>query len=160
MTEIALKRAYDAPSDDDGVRVLVDRLWPRGISKERLRADAWCRDSAPSGGLRKSFGHDPEEFPMFEREYRKELDANPKAAELKEFVLSKRKVTLLYSARDREHNNAAVLAGWIAARRRKEIEGGSGCEGTRAAPPSEMQAAGHGRRYSRSGSQRFESQYV
>lgn len=113
MTEIEVKRAYERPSDDDGFRVLVDRLWPRGVSKEKLRADLWAKDVAPSPELRKAFGHDPEKFPWFTGEYTRELDANPAAGDLLEKLRGKEKVTLLFGAKDTQHNNAVVLGNWV-----------------------------------------------
>src|SRR5674476_1690666 len=97
---INLKRVYEGASPSDGFRVLVDRLWPRGISKEEAHIDEWLRDIAPTTELRKWFGHDPEKWPEFRRRYRAELDANPEA--LKPLLEAAREgdVTLLYSARD------------------------------------------------------------
>jgi uncharacterized protein YeaO (DUF488 family) len=107
--EIARKRAYDEPASDDGYRVLIDRLWPRGISKERLRLDAWERDLAPSAELRTWFGHVPERFAEFRRRYVAELAAQrPLLADLRRRARSGR-VTLVYAAHDMEHNDAVVL---------------------------------------------------
>ncbi|MEU2198985.1 DUF488 domain-containing protein [Isoptericola sp. NPDC019482] len=106
---ITVKRVYDDPSPDDGARVLVDRLWPRGISKERAHLDRWCKEVAPSSDLRHWFHHDPERFEEFERRYRAELADNPEVAGLAELGAGDRHLTLLYSARDTEHNQARVL---------------------------------------------------
>lgn len=118
MGELKIKRIYEAFSPEDGERILVDRLWPRGIRKEKSVITRWEKNIAPSGELRKWFGHDPERFSEFARKYRNELDNNPEAAGFGTEVqasLEKGNVTLLYSAKDTEHNNAAVLAGWIKA---------------------------------------------
>ena len=106
---ISVKRVYDDPSPDDGARVLVDRLWPRGISKEDAHLDGWCKEVAPSTDLRHWFHHDPERFEEFERRYRAELADNPEVAELAALGAGDRRLTLLYSARDTEHNQALVL---------------------------------------------------
>jgi uncharacterized protein YeaO (DUF488 family) len=109
---IRIARAYDPPSADDGYRVLVDRLWPRGTSKERARLDAWARTLAPSAELRKWFGHRPERFDEFRSRYRAELEGGEQADALAELAEHARNgpVTLVYGARDREHNDAVVLA--------------------------------------------------
>lgn len=107
----ALKRAYEPPSEKDGRRVLVDRVWPRGVSKEALQLDAWYRDLAPSTQLRKWFGHDPERWPDFKKRYSAELRRPELRERLQELAaLGKRgKVTLVFGARDEEHNQAIVL---------------------------------------------------
>jgi len=108
---IAVKRAYEPPAPEDGQRVLVDRLWPRGISKARIQIDAWIRDLAPSTELRKWFNHDPARWEEFQRRYREELKAPERAALLDDLAARAREqlVTLLYGARDTEHNEAIVL---------------------------------------------------
>jgi uncharacterized protein YeaO (DUF488 family) len=108
---IHIKRAYDAAAPDDGKRILVDRVWPRGLSKERLHVDAWMRDIAPSTGLRQWFAHDPARWVEFERRYRDELAQPGRQALLEELQLRARDgaLTLVYSARDSEHNQAVVL---------------------------------------------------
>jgi len=106
---IAVKRVYDPPAPDDGTRVLVDRLWPRGVSKERAHLDRWCREVAPSHDLRTWFHHDPTRFAEFERRYRAELEAVPEVAELAALGAGEARLTLLCSARDTEHNHALVL---------------------------------------------------
>lgn len=111
---VALKRAYDRPARDDGFRVLVDRLWPRGVKKADLHLDAWAKTLAPSTELRKWFGHDPEKWSEFRKRYRSEL-ARSGAAETAADILAQAKgtkvVTLVYGARDTEHNEAVVLRG-------------------------------------------------
>jgi uncharacterized protein YeaO (DUF488 family) len=108
--DVRLKRAYEPAEDADGYRVLVDRLWPRGISKDPARLDEWARDLAPSSELRKWFGHDPARFDEFRRRYLGELAAHSdKLAELRERA-SEGTLTLVYAARDSEHNDAVVLA--------------------------------------------------
>ena len=108
--DVRLKRAYEAESADDGYRVLVDRLWPRGVSKKQAQLDQWEKDLAPSSKLREWFGHDPGRFPEFRRRYIDELRAN--APRLRELRRRARlgTLTLVYSARDSEHNDAVVLA--------------------------------------------------
>jgi uncharacterized protein YeaO (DUF488 family) len=106
---IKLKRAYDKPSRSDGVRILVDRLWPRGLTKERAAVDLWLKDIAPSAELRKWFGHDPEKWKEFQSRYRKELRANKDALRLLKEQAADRTVTLVYAARDEQHNEAVIL---------------------------------------------------
>jgi uncharacterized protein YeaO (DUF488 family) len=107
--EVRLKRVYEKPARTDGFRVLVDRLWPRGLKKEAARVDVWLRDIAPSTELRKWYGHDPEKWPEFRRRYRAELRAH--RAELDDLRLraSQEPVTLLYGAKDAHMNQAVVL---------------------------------------------------
>lgn len=104
-----MKRVYEPPSEEDGFRILVDRLWPRGLSKSSLKIDLWMRDVAPSDALRRWFGHDPAKWGEFLERYRKELEVNPSLKSLLEIVKEKGRVTLLYSAKDREHNQAVAL---------------------------------------------------
>lgn len=107
--DIRLKRVYDLAGPDDGTRVLVDRVWPRGLRKADARLDLWWKAAAPSTALRKWFGHDPGRFAEFARRYRAELDAAPE--NLRPLIDAARagRVTLLFAARDREHNHAVVL---------------------------------------------------
>lgn len=106
---IALKRAYESPSADDGVRILVDRLWPRGIRKEDAAIDDWVKELAPSTELRKWFGHDPARWPEFRRRFAKELQDYPdQLRRLRDFA-RKGRLTLVYAARDEAHNDAVVL---------------------------------------------------
>lgn len=112
---IKLKRTYDAPEADDGYRVLVDRLWPRGIKKENLHADEWTKTIAPTTECRKAFNHDPERFDSFVSTYTAELDSNPDAEAFVEQLkkLDKSTVTLLFSDKDTTYNNAVVLKKWL-----------------------------------------------
>lgn len=113
---IKLKRAYDSIDRDDGVRFLVERLWPRGVRKSALRLDAWLKDVAPSTGLRQWFSHDPAKWAEFQRRYRDELGARPGAVEPILKAARRGRVTLVYSSRDGEHNNAVVLKAYVEAR--------------------------------------------
>lgn len=106
---IKLKRIYDKPGPDDGLRVLVDRLWPRGLSRRSACADLWLRDAAPSAALRRWFGHDPRRWKAFRRKYRAELAARPGVLQLLEDLRRRSPVTLLFGARDTAHNNAVAL---------------------------------------------------
>jgi len=108
-----IKRVYDDPSDTDGFRVLVDRLWPRGLSKERARLDEWLKEIAPTTQLRTWFGHDPQKFSEFARRYRAELDENPEVAVLRSLGEQHDRVCLLYSAHDTEANQAVVLRDYL-----------------------------------------------
>jgi uncharacterized protein YeaO (DUF488 family) len=105
---IALKRVYDPPADDDGLRILVDRVWPRGVSRERAKLDHWIKDVAPSTALRTWFGHRPERWKEFAKRYRAELKDNPALEELRRLI-GRRRATLVYSARDRDRNQAVAL---------------------------------------------------
>ena len=110
---IHLKRAYAPASADDGIRLLVDRVWPRGISRQKIAIEAWLKDIAPSTELRKWFGHVPERWEEFRKRYARELDANPDAvAELRKWLKHGR-VTLVYSARDEERNQAVALREYL-----------------------------------------------
>jgi uncharacterized protein YeaO (DUF488 family) len=106
---IKVKRTYDPPESDDGVRFLVDRLWPRGVKKEDLQLDAWLKDVAPSDNLRRWFGHDPAKWEEFQHRYFAELDGKAQALQPIRDAAGQGDVTLLYSARDVEHNNAVAL---------------------------------------------------
>lgn len=108
-----VKRVYEAPKRSDGTRFLVERLWPRGMKKEDLQMDAWLKDVAPSDSLRKFFAHDPEKWLEFKRRYRAELDAHEEAWKPILAAARRGKVTLLYSARDTENNNAVALKAYI-----------------------------------------------
>lgn len=116
-----VKRAYEPAAAGDGMRILVDRVWPRGVSKEELKLDLWLKDVAPSTELRKWFGHDPARWEEFERRYARELDENPEAWKQIADAAKKQKVTLIYGARDTEHNNAVALAAYL-----RLARGGSG----------------------------------
>ena len=108
--DVRVKRIYDEPDSGDGYRVLIDHVWPRGVSRERARLNEWARELAPSDDLRRWFAHDPEKFEAFRARYRAEL-ANRRSAivELAHRASSGR-VTIVYAARDQQHNNAVVLA--------------------------------------------------
>jgi uncharacterized protein YeaO (DUF488 family) len=108
---IKLKRAYEAPSEDDSSRYLVDRLWPRGIAKEDAQLTEWLKDVAPSEDLRKWFGHDPERWGEFKRRYKLELHAAAKEKILMDLAQRAKAgtVTLVFAAKDTEHNNAVVI---------------------------------------------------
>lgn len=108
---IAIKRAYDEPTQEDGTRILVDRLWPRGLSKEQAHIDAWLKEIAPSDELRKWFAHDPEKFAEFRSRYKAELVSGEGIDALGRLYELARQgpITLLYAAHDTEHNNAVVL---------------------------------------------------
>jgi uncharacterized protein YeaO (DUF488 family) len=108
--DIRLKRAYEPASARDGYRILVDRLWPRGVSKKQAKLDEWAKELAPSSQLREWFGHEPSRFPEFRRRYIDELRADaPRLKELRRRART-RTLTLVYSAHDSEHNDAVVLA--------------------------------------------------
>jgi uncharacterized protein YeaO (DUF488 family) len=108
--DVRLKRAYEPPKRSDGYRILIDRIWPRGVSKERAHLDEWAHELAPSSELRRWFGHDPARFAEFRRRYLDELTAQQE--KLRELRRRARKgtLTLVYGARDTEHNDAVVLA--------------------------------------------------
>jgi uncharacterized protein YeaO (DUF488 family) len=111
MAKIKLKRVYLPPARSDGYRILVDRVWPRGVTKAKADVDEWQRDVAPSDALRKWFGHDRERWPEFKRRYLKEIGANREASQkLVDAVKAHAHVTLLFGARDEECNQAVVLS--------------------------------------------------
>lgn len=115
MSEIKLRRAYEEKGDDDGYRILVDRLWPRGIKKEDLSYSWWAKEITPSDKLRKSFHKDAENFEEFKKSYMEELNENKNKDDYLDRVeiqLEKHNVTLVYGAKDEEHNNAVVLKEW------------------------------------------------
>lgn len=107
--EIKLKRIYEEPEETDGYRILVDRLWPRGIKKEKAKIDLWAKDIAPSNELRKWFAHDAAKWDAFTKRYKGELNANPEFRNLVSQISSKPVVTILFAAKDTEHNNAVVV---------------------------------------------------
>jgi uncharacterized protein YeaO (DUF488 family) len=114
---IKTKRAYQAPAKDDGFRILIDRLWPRGVSKDSARIDLWLKEIAPTATLRKWFGHDPSKWREFRSRYFRELDHNPQAvARLLELV-RKGPVTFVFGAKDEKHNNAVALKEYLESRR-------------------------------------------
>ncbi len=106
---IKLKRVYEKPAKADGTRILVDRLWPRGLTKAEAKLDLWLKEIAPSTELRKWFGHDPKKWKEFRRRYREELKSHPDELKLIKSKTKEGAVTLLYGARDQEHNEAVVL---------------------------------------------------
>lgn len=115
-----IKRIFDPPLPEDGVRILVDRLWPRGVSKEQASIDEWMKEIAPSHELRQWFGHQPERFAEFSERYERELEEDPARSRLAERLLGMaagQTVTLIYSAKDPIHNQAVVLQNWLSRRR-------------------------------------------
>jgi uncharacterized protein YeaO (DUF488 family) len=133
-SSIRVRRVYDGPDAGDGARVLVDRLWPRGLRKDAVPLDAWLREVAPSAGLRTWYGHDPAKFAEFRRRYLEEL-AGPEASgalgKLRTFA-AVGPLTLLTATRDADHSNAAVLAGLLTEAAAAEAAGGGGRGGGRA----------------------------
>jgi len=111
--KIRLKRAYEAPRENDGFRTLVDRLWPRGVSRDSARIDLWLKEIAPSDDLRRWFAHDPEKWGEFRDRYLRELEHNPSAVEELMEHVHQGTVTLIYGAKDQEHNNAVVLKEYL-----------------------------------------------
>lgn len=109
MSAIRIRRVYEAPGADDGMRVLVDRIWPRGLKKEKAAIDRWMKEIAPSTALRQWYGHDPERFDAFRRRYRDELMENEAALAELVSLCRKGSVTLVFAARDEPRSNAAVL---------------------------------------------------
>lgn len=106
---IALKRAYEPAAPEDGTRILVERLWPRGVAKAKLPLDGWNKQVAPSTGLRQWFGHDPAKWPEFQRRYRDELRSQGAALQPLRAAARRGRLTLVYSSRDAGHNNAVAL---------------------------------------------------
>ncbi len=106
---IKLKRAYEQPEPEDGVRVLVDRLWPRGVKKEEAAVDQWMKELSPSNDLRKWFGHDPDRWEEFRERYAKEVNEHPDQLKQLRALAREGTVTLVYSAHDEEHNNTVAL---------------------------------------------------
>jgi uncharacterized protein YeaO (DUF488 family) len=113
---IRLKRAYEKPERTDGKRILVDRLWPRGLTKEKAAIDLWLKEVAPSTELRKWFGHDPKKWRNFRNRYRTELKQHSDQLQLIKSKAKEGVVTLIYGARDQEHNEAIILREFLAAR--------------------------------------------
>lgn len=127
QSRVQLKRAYDPPSPRDGTRILVDRLWPRGISKAKARIDLWLKDVAPSTNLRQWFGHDPARWSEFRRRYRAELKRQPEALVRLRTLARQGRVTLVFGARDARRNQAVVL---------KDLLAGHGVKRARRAVPA------------------------
>jgi uncharacterized protein YeaO (DUF488 family) len=113
---LTLKRAYDPASRDDGIRFLVERLWPRGLSKAKLRLDAWLKDVGPTTELRRWFNHDPAKWSQFRARYFRELDSRPESWRPILSASRRRRVTLVYSSHDEEHNNAVALKEFLQAK--------------------------------------------
>ncbi|WP_339349949.1 DUF488 domain-containing protein [Bifidobacterium indicum] len=113
MGVVTIKRAYDEAGEEDGVRILVDRLWPRGVSKAAASLDGWLKDVAPSPTLRKWWNHDPERFREFTDRYRTELDENPAVVDLLNIVRKHDLTTLVYAAKDPQVNHALVLRDYL-----------------------------------------------
>jgi len=110
---LQIKRIYELPSKEDGLRILVDRLWPRGVSKKSAALTVWLKEVAPSPELRTWFGHEPERWSEFRRRYRAELEANSAAVQHLRDIVRSKPATLLYAARDPAHNHALVLADFL-----------------------------------------------
>lgn len=110
---LKIKRVYEHPDAQDGTRILVDRLWPRGLTKAKASVDVWMKDVAPSTTLRKWFGHDPDKWAEFKTRYRAELRANKEQVARLKTEMGKRRVTLVYGAKDEEHNEALVLQEYL-----------------------------------------------
>ena len=111
---IKLKRIYEEPARDDGFRVLVDRLWPRGVSKEKARLDLWLKEIAPESALRKWFAHDPKKWTSFQKKYREELkNKKDLVVGLEKIIRENKNVTLLYAAKDQDHNEVVVIKDFL-----------------------------------------------
>ena len=111
--DIRVKRVHDEVDGTDGYRILVDRLWPRGLSKDRAAVDTWVKNTAPSADLRRWFGHDPDKWQEFQSRYYRELDANPDAVAQLIAAMPEGRVTFLYGTKEREFNNAVALRQYI-----------------------------------------------
>ncbi len=109
MLMIKIKRIYDPASPDDGKRIYIDRLWPRGKKKEDVQIDEWLKEISPSDALRKWFGHDPSKYAEFKKRYKKELEKHSEVLEKIKKEAKRKTVTILFSAKDVEHNNATVM---------------------------------------------------
>lgn len=118
--DISLKRVYEEPSSDDGTRILVERLWPRGVSKERAALDAWMKEVAPTPDLRRWYGHEPERWPEFRERYLRELRRGSEHIDELRRAVERGPVTFVYAARDEERNSALLLKEFL------EAESGSG----------------------------------
>lgn len=111
--QVRIKRVYEESSSDDGTRILVDRLWPRGLTKEKAKIDIWLKDLSPSQELREWFNHDPAKWPEFQRRYQRELDGNKAAVDELRTQLQKGPATLVFGAKDEQHNNAVALQAYL-----------------------------------------------
>jgi len=110
---VPIKRVYVEPSKSDGIRILVDRLWPRGLTKEKAKVDVWLKDIAPTTELRKWFNHEPSKWPEFKKKYWAEISKNTDALSVLEKHLANGKVTIVYGAKDEEHNDAVVIKQYL-----------------------------------------------
>jgi uncharacterized protein YeaO (DUF488 family) len=119
---IALKRAYEPASRTDGTRILVERLWPRGVTKAKLQIDGWLKEVGPSTELRKWFSHDAAKWDEFRRRYRRELEAHPEEWQPIAVAARRGRVTLVYSSHDSEHNNAVALKEYLSAKIRRPMK--------------------------------------
>jgi uncharacterized protein YeaO (DUF488 family) len=115
--KLQLKRAYESPAKSDGTRLLVDRLWPRGVSKDEAKIDHWLKEIAPSTALRKWFDHDPAKWTEFRKRYWRELDQNESAVTQLKELLHGKTITLIYGAKDTEHNHAVALKEYVESKR-------------------------------------------
>ena len=113
MKRVQIKRIYEPPETSDGFRVLVDRIWPRGMKKETAAIDVWMKEVAPSTDLRKWFNHEPEKWAAFSKAYKGELKKSTMITELMQYIKKHKTITLLYSAKDEQHNQAVVLQQFI-----------------------------------------------
>lgn len=116
MNELKCKRIYETPAETDGFRILVDKLWPRGMKKENAEIDLWAKEITPSNELRKWFSHIPEKYEEFKKRYRQELSENPASRKFKDLCIEKlndNNVTLLYAAKSEKYNHAVVLKDWL-----------------------------------------------
>lgn len=128
--DIRLRRAYDAPDPSDGRRILIDRIWPRGVSKDQLRLDAWMKDLAPTSALRIWFGHAPSRWEAFKDRYARELDGRADAVKALLALCRRGTVTLVFAARDTQHSNAVALREYLLRRlgEAPSRDGASGAE--------------------------------
>jgi len=110
---VTIKRVYEEPSESDGTRILVDRLWPRGLTKEKAKVDVWLKDIAPSTELRKWFNHEPSKWPGFKKRYQEEISSNIEVLNILKKHLASGKATIVYGAKDEEHNDAVVIKQYI-----------------------------------------------
>ena len=110
---VRIKRVYEQPEPADGTRILIDRLWPRGLTKEKASVDMWLKAIAPTTELRQWFGHDPQKWPEFQKHYSHELEANKEAVDTLRTQLKQRPMTLVYSAKDEQYNDAVVLKAYL-----------------------------------------------
>ncbi len=124
---IRLERVYEPPSQEDGLRILVDRLWPRALKRDAAQVDLWLKDVAPGAALRQWFGHDPGRWTEFGRRYRRELAERPEAvAALRALVKANKRLTLLFAAKDSDHNNAVALKNFLGRRTARRAHSAAG----------------------------------